>query len=334
MAWFIDAQPSRDCYIVAVRLGHWFKAGGALTTTPPVLYSPRLPSSLYLATIHTLMYFSTLILLVLAACPSVWGWGFLTPMSVVENAQVQFQLTNDDGGGYNWPYQFQIWRNVSGKPDEQVSLQYVTATPFFWNNNQPAGTFIRFYILDAKDFYSSTAFVLVSPDPTVSVSSISMISTASVASVGTTATATRTASTTVTSQASASLPTGLNSATSSPLPVKTNMGVIAGGVVGGALILTTLVAGLLLFFRRRNSRPVNDKIDIDGPMPNMAVTPFEYRPSHAQPYGAPSQSYMGAGDAPPIYTPPPPSGSQSSSTIIRGLSERKGAYAPVSTVPH
>ncbi|KAF8600917.1 hypothetical protein BDV93DRAFT_559010 [Ceratobasidium sp. AG-I] len=284
------------------------------------------------------MNFSTLILLALAACPSVLGWGFLTPTNVVANSRVQLQLTNDDGGGYNWPYEFQIWKNVTGKPDEQVNLQYVTTTPFYWDNNQPAGTFIRFYVIDVNKFNAGSQFILISPDPTESVSSVSMVSTASVASVG--ATATRITSTTTGSQAypSTPTPTGFYTAISSPLPVKTNVGAIAGGVVGGVLILATLVAGILLFLRRRKPRSISEKVDLDAPIPEIAVTPFEYHPSHS--YGGPSQSYggpssyAGAGDAPPIYTPPPPSSSSGPSTIMRGLSERKGAYAPVSTVPN
>ncbi|KAG8735559.1 hypothetical protein FRC10_010400 [Ceratobasidium sp. 414] len=63
--------------------------------------------------------------------------------------------------GHQFPYTFTIYQNSTGK-DEQVNLQYVTATPFFWDNNQPVGTFLKFSIVDVNNFVSTTDYVQVS----------------------------------------------------------------------------------------------------------------------------------------------------------------------------
>ncbi|KAG8758287.1 hypothetical protein FRC12_010052 [Ceratobasidium sp. 428] len=188
---------------------------------------------------------------------------------------------------------------------------------------------------------------------------MSVQSTASAASIGST-TAQNTNS--VPQPTPISTPTGIVTSTATPSPVKTNVGAIAGGVVGGVMILATITAVAALFFCRRRKRSNSpEKVDLDAPIPNATVTPFTYDNSNTDPhshagtifhggttsyvptsYGgpssyAPSVAYTGQHDAPPIYSPsttsPPPT-SPGSSGVSRGFSQRKGAYAPVSTVPH
>ncbi|KAG8706568.1 hypothetical protein FRC08_000976 [Ceratobasidium sp. 394] len=291
---------------------------------------------------------SWVLVVLLGICQSAYGWSFLTPLSVVEGGHISFQLINNDGGGYNFPYTFTIYNNGTGK-DEQVNLQYVSATPFFWDNNQPVGAFLKFRIVDVNNFVSTTDYVQVSPNPTF-VSSMSVQSTASVISLGSTLTR-NTNSVSLTPA-----PTGIQTSTATAGPVKTNVGAIAGGVVGGVLILATIVAAAVLFLCRRRKRPDQSaKVDLDEPIPPFTVTPFTfdnntnvhssdgtisqggttaYAPTlQGGPSSyAPSEIYAGQHDAPPIYSPPMSPGS--SSTVTRGYSQRKGAYAPVSTVPH
>ncbi|CAE6535980.1 unnamed protein product [Rhizoctonia solani] len=264
-----------------------------------------------------------------------------------EGQRVQIEITNNDGGGYNWPYEFEVWKNVSGKNDERIQLQNVQATPIFWDNNQPVGTFIRFHIKDAKNFVSGSDFIRVEPDPAISISSVSTMSTASAASVRSTATITITSRTpsTTTTRTSATM----TSATASPGPttLQTNTGAIAGGVVGGVLLLAAITTALILFLRRRRSKPRKNNIDVlDQPTvatPFVYEDPYRTRADQPQRYDDPSQPYQGAGDAPPVYSPPstslnpPPTEAPSAygpSSATRGVSMRKGAYAPVSTVPH
>lgn len=113
-----------------------------------------------------------------------------------ENTPAQIQVVNNDGVKYQVsellvkpepivvlmtqkvPFEFQVWRNVTGKPDEQVYRDMEIDTVFYWcvgssptpkfiltairNNNQPAGSLVRFYIRDIiNKYYSSTDFVPV-----------------------------------------------------------------------------------------------------------------------------------------------------------------------------
>ncbi|CAE6521303.1 unnamed protein product [Rhizoctonia solani] len=303
-----------------------------------------------------------LLVVALGICHRVAAWGILTPVHVLgglyyshrdnllmgsgeERQRVQVELTNDDGGGYNWPYEFEVWKNVSGKDDERIHLQDVRATPIFWDNNQPVGTFIRFHIKDTNNFVSGSNFIQVEPDPAISMSSVSTMSTASVASVMSTATITTlvTSSRPTTARNPA---TEMASATASPGPTSltTNTGAVAGGVVGGVLVLAAITAALVLFLRRRASKPRKEKIDILSQP--TAATPFIYEDPYRartdqQRYDDPSQPYQGAGDAPPIYSPAPtspnplsPGGPSSHASVAPGVSTKKGAYAPVSTIPH
>ncbi|KAJ1302656.1 hypothetical protein OPQ81_002972 [Rhizoctonia solani] len=296
---------------------------------------------------------SLLIRLVVALsfCHRVSAWGLLIPVHVLERQRVQVEITNDDGRGYNWPYEFEVWKNVSGQPDERIHLQDVRATPIFWDNNQPVGTFIRFHIKDVNNFVSGSDFIRVEPDPATSISSLSTLSTASVASVSSTATVTRTTASGTSFAITTPWITATQkaSATASPGPIssQTNTGAIAGGVVGGVLLLALITAALIFLLRRRKSKPHKEIIDVLNEP--TAVTPFVYEnPYHAptsnsQRYDDPSQPYQGAGDAPPVYSPgpstsynPSSSGAPSHGTtsVTRGVSIMKGNYAPVSTVPH
>lgn len=291
----------------------------------------------------------TLLLVALGFCHRVAAWGLLAPVHVQERQHVQVELTNDDGGGYNWPYEFEVWKNVSGKDDERIHLQEVRATPIFWDNNQPVGTFIRFRIKDVNNFVSGTEFVQVERDPSISISSVSMLSTASAASVRSTATVTTSTTSTPTTTTWTSA-TEMASAAASPGPtsVDTNTGAIAGGVVGGVLLLAAITIALIFFLRRRKSKPQMEEIDIlnepTAATPFIYEDPYRTRTDQTQRYDGPSQPYQGAGDAPPVYSPPSSTsndlssaGSPSSygtSSVARGASTRKGAYAPLSTVPH
>ncbi|KAG8763324.1 exocyst complex component exo84 [Ceratobasidium sp. 423] len=245
-----------------------------------------------------------------------------------------------------WPYEFEVWKNVSGKNDERLQLQNVQATPIFWDNNQPVGTFVRFHIKDAKNFVSGSDFIRVEPDPAISISSVSMISTASAASVRSTATITTTSTTPSITTTRTSATMRLATASPGPTTLQTNTGAIAGGVVGGVLLLAAITTALILLLRRRGSKSRKENIDILGQ--SVSATPFIYEgPYHAranqpQRYDDPSQPYQGAGDAPPIYSPPPTSqnlpstgapSANGTSSVTRGAT-RKGAYTPVSTVPH
>ncbi|KAH7338843.1 hypothetical protein B0J17DRAFT_717283 [Rhizoctonia solani] len=289
-----------------------------------------------------------LLLIALGFCHRVAAWGLLTPVHVLERQRVQVELTNDDGGGYNWPYQFEVWKNVSGKDDERIHLQDVRATPIFWDNNQPANTFVRFRIKDVNNFVSGSEFIRVEPDPMVSISSVSMLSTASAASVRSTATITIPTTSSPATSTRTSIKMASATASPGPTPTNTNTGAIAGGVVGGVLLLAAITVAFIFFLRRRKPKYRKDEIDIlDQP---TAATPFIYedpyrtRTEQTQRYDDASQLYQGAGDAPPVYSPPPStsdnpssSGAPSSyetSSVARGTSMRKGAYAPVSNVPH
>ncbi|KAG8730004.1 hypothetical protein FRC12_020574, partial [Ceratobasidium sp. 428] len=95
---------------------------------------------------------------VLGTCQITLGWSFLTPKSVVEGGHISFQLINDN---YSFPYTFTIYKNNTQGQDQQVNLQYVTATPFFWDNNQPVGALLKFRIVDANNFVATTEYVPV-----------------------------------------------------------------------------------------------------------------------------------------------------------------------------
>lgn len=269
----------------------------------------------------------------------VWGWGFLTPTSVVEGRRISLQITNNDGGGYVWPYEFRVWKNVTGKPDEQVILQQITYTPFYWENDQPAGTFISFHIIDRNQFYSRTDWIQVSPNPMVTLSILSTMSTASVGTL--TATSTGSASISASSSVSSQTQDPTTSTTSSPVPAQTNVGAIAGGVIGGVFILAGIIAALVFFLHRRKSRTIGEKLDLGGT--DVPATPFVYdnpyhtRTNHPQTHSGAPQPYLGRSDAPPIYSSPPATlyaqSSQGLSYNTRGVSDRKGNYAPVSTTP-
>ncbi|KAB5594570.1 Exocyst complex component EXO84 [Ceratobasidium theobromae] len=256
-----------------------------------------------------------------------------------EATRVQLEIINQDGGGYDWPYEFRVWKNITGQDDnpQQVVLQYVTSTPFYCrDNNQPAGTLIQFHLVDKNGFFSRSDFIKVGPNPMVSASILSTMSVASVASLGTTSTAITT-STTSTSSQSASLTSPFTSPSSTPSPVKTNIGAIAGGIAGGVSVLAAIIVALVIFLRRRRIKQAHEKVDVDTP--SIAVTPFVYdNPYHTRNYNPGQQS--GVDDAPPEYTPPPPSVSHESSTssqrsaTVTNSSTAKGGYTPVSTVPH
>ncbi|CAE6342944.1 unnamed protein product [Rhizoctonia solani] len=120
----------------------------------------------------------SLLLVALGICHQVAAWGLLVPTHILgktylhwwgksligpneERQRVQVEITNKDGGGYNWPYQFEVWKNASGKADERIHLQDVRATPVFWDNNQPVGTFIRFRFKDVNRFVFGSEFIQV-----------------------------------------------------------------------------------------------------------------------------------------------------------------------------
>ncbi|KAG8680163.1 hypothetical protein FRC09_018438, partial [Ceratobasidium sp. 395] len=184
------------------------------------------------------------LVVVLGTCQTALGWSFLTPKSVVAHRSPT-PLTD-----YQFPYTFTIYKNNTQGQDQQVNLQYVTATPFFWDNNQPVGASLKFRIVDANNFVATTEYVPVLPNPTF-VSSRSVQSTASAASVGSTVVQNTNS---VPQPTPISTPTGIVTSTATPSPVKTNVGAIAGGVVGGVMILATITAVAALFFYRRRKR--------------------------------------------------------------------------------
>ncbi|CAE6441694.1 unnamed protein product [Rhizoctonia solani] len=290
----------------------------------------------------------SLLLVALGICHQVAAWGLLVPTHILgktylhwwgksligpneERQRVQVEITNKDGGGYNWPYQFEVWKNASGKADERIHLQDVRATPVFWDNNQPVGTFIRFRFKDVNRFVFGSEFIQVEPNPTVFVSSASTMSTATI-----------TSSNNTTVRASA---TEMASARQVVLFYNNyTPGVIAGGVVGGVLLLAAITTALVFFLRVSKHR--KEKVDLLNQP--TAATPFIYQhPYHSrtnqQFYDDLFQPYQGAGNALPIPPSPPilfnPSSpeappSYGAPSAAHEVSTRNGAYAALSTVPH
>ncbi|KAL5640238.1 hypothetical protein ACGC1H_007494 [Rhizoctonia solani] len=180
----------------------------------------------------------SLLIVTLGICHRVVAWGLLVPIHILERGRVQVEITNNDGGGYNWPYEFEVWKNVSGKADERIYLQDVRATPIYWDNNQPVGTFIRFRFQDVNNFVFGSEFIRVKPNPTTLISGATTMPTATTTSFNTT---TVWASTTEMASAAAS---------SGPPSLNLKIAAIAGGVVGGVLLLAVVTTALMLFLRR------------------------------------------------------------------------------------
>ncbi|KAF8723863.1 Exocyst component 84 C-terminal, partial [Rhizoctonia solani] len=279
-----------------------------------------------------------LLLLALGICRGAVAWNFLAPTRVLERHRVQVDLTSHDAEEYNWPYVFEVWKNVTSSESERIHVKEVWSTPMFWNNNQPAGSFIRFRVWDANDSVRQSSFIQVQPNTTTSTSTISMVSTRLGASINAKATLTSYSTnsriaTILTSGTKTAFPTAMVSSTSA----NAYTGAIAGGVVGGVLLLAIITAALIFFFRRRQSRPHVYKEKMGLFNQPAVITPFIYEgppQTRTQPqrYDEPSRPCQDAEGSPPCYSPPP--SNLYPSTYTTPSSTKKGAYTPVSTVPH
>ncbi|KAF8753719.1 Exocyst component 84 C-terminal [Rhizoctonia solani] len=279
-----------------------------------------------------------LLLLALGICRGAVAWNFLAPTRVLERHRVQVDLTSHDAEEYNWPYVFEVWKNVSSSESERIHVKEVWSTPMFWNNNQPAGSFIRFRVWDANDSVRQSSFIQVQPNTTTSTSTISMVSTRLGASINAKATLTSYSTnfriaTILTSGTKTAFPTAMVSSTSA----NAYTGAIAGGVVGGVLLLAIITAALIFFLRRRQSRPHVYKEKMGLFNQPAVITPFIYEgppQTRTQPqrYDEPSRPCQDAEGSPPCYSPPP--SNLYPSTYTTPSSTKKGAYTPVSTVPH
>ncbi|KAG9119628.1 hypothetical protein FRC07_005276 [Ceratobasidium sp. 392] len=258
----------------------------------------------------------------------VLGWGFLPPRRVQEGANATFQITNNDGGGFFYPYTMTVFKKVLGKPDEQVGLVYTNESPFYWDCNQPAGTVLEFRLVSKANVnYATSGNMTVQPGAEAAASSISTQSVVSTASLF---------------SKTAAQPTQTESG---PQYGKANIstGAIVGVTVAGVLLLILLLLIAWWAYRRRKS-----KVAPEADHNNDTITPFMHSQSHQRmlPMGYVG-GYATPSEEPPEYTPTSeardtwgpsdltsyPSTYASTSTPSEsggtGVPERSGSHAPI-----
>ncbi|KAF8600906.1 hypothetical protein BDV93DRAFT_525154 [Ceratobasidium sp. AG-I] len=227
-----------------------------------------------------------LLTLTLSWAQLVVGWGFaILSTTFAEGATGSFQITNNDGGGYSFPYTMTVFKQVPNTSDEQVGIVYANETSFYWTCNQPAGSNIKFRLMSSANVNAATSrYYLVQPGAQATVSSISTMSVASTAKQGQTA--------------SSAEPTSTGGPAASPKGVPT--GVIVGAIIGAVMLLLLLLVIVVRVYRLRRSKPIHE----ETAQPD-SVTPFTYGPSHLP--SAPLMGYVShsnINEEPPVYSPP------------------------------
>ncbi|KAF8600907.1 hypothetical protein BDV93DRAFT_257760 [Ceratobasidium sp. AG-I] len=136
-----------------------------------------------------------LLSVVLAWClvDGVMGWGFsIRTTTFAEGALGEFEITNDDGGGYTFPYTMTVFKQAPDLSDEQVGIVYANKTVFEWWCNQPAGSNIWFRLMSAAAVNEATSrYYRVRPGAQATISSISTMSIASTAGLSQTSSSTQ-----------------------------------------------------------------------------------------------------------------------------------------------